>query len=45
MPPWDPSDVGIFSADFVEFALVFITMAVCLIIMVVLANWWNLWAR
>jgi hypothetical protein len=40
VPPWDPSDIGIFSADFMEFALVFITMAVSFIIMVVLGNWW-----
>jgi hypothetical protein len=38
--PWDPSDIKIFSADFVEFALVFVTIVASLIFMVVLGNWW-----
>jgi hypothetical protein len=38
--PFDPSDFKVFSADFMEFALVFVTIMVSLVIMVVLGNWW-----
>jgi hypothetical protein len=38
--PFDPSDFKVFSADFMEFALVFVTIMISLIIMVVLGNWW-----
>ena len=39
--PIDVKDVPIFSPDFVEFLVVFVTMAISFAIMVVLGSWWS----